>query len=125
MLLHSDINFSVLDHKLKEIVLGKTGYISIFSEDGTILTNRKTDQKDVKDENFWKEIQKENHLLEQFEKTKTFDEFLKKLKISTASPLAELTSGVHFHTILCPDEKCYERILEALKAKGILLETNL
>lgn len=53
------------------------------------------------------------------------DEFLKKLKNSTASPLAELTSGVHFHTILCPDEKCYTRILEALKAKGILLETNL
>ncbi|MGB5824570.1 MAG: transcription repressor NadR [Proteocatella sp.] len=50
------------------------------------------------------------------------DEFLKKLKVSSAAPLAELTMGIHFHTILCPDEQCYERVMEALRKKQILVE---
>ncbi|MGL5257913.1 MAG: transcription repressor NadR [Proteocatella sp.] len=50
------------------------------------------------------------------------DQLLRKLKKSAASPLAGLTSGVHFHTILCPDERCYKRILEVLRAKKILFE---
>lgn len=51
------------------------------------------------------------------------DEFLKKLKASSAAPLAELTMGVHFHTILCPDEECYERVIAALRKKHILVES--
>lgn len=51
------------------------------------------------------------------------DEFLKKLRASFAAPLAGLTGGVHFHTILCPDEQCYERVLEVLRKKGILVES--
>lgn len=50
------------------------------------------------------------------------DELLRKLKESKASPLAGLTSGVHFHTILCPDEICYKRIISTLKEKSILFE---
>lgn len=50
------------------------------------------------------------------------DEFLRKLKKSAASPLAGLTSGVHFHTILCPDETCYKRVIEILREKKILFE---
>lgn len=50
------------------------------------------------------------------------DQLLRKLKKSAASPLAGLTSGVHFHTILCPDESCYKRILEVLREKKILFE---
>lgn len=50
------------------------------------------------------------------------DEFLKKLEESSAAPLAELTMGVHFHTILCPDEECYKRVIEALRKKKILVE---
>lgn len=50
------------------------------------------------------------------------DELLRKLKKSVAAPLAGLTSGIHFHTILCPDETCYRRILESLREKKILLE---
>lgn len=50
------------------------------------------------------------------------DEFLKKLQKSAVTPLAGLTSGVHFHTILCPSEECYDRIIEKLKKKQILIE---
>ncbi len=48
------------------------------------------------------------------------DEFLKKVALSGAKLLCTLTDGVHFHTIRCPSEEAYRRILTALKAKGLL-----
>lgn len=53
------------------------------------------------------------------------EEFLKNLRESNSSPLAGLTDGVHFHTILCPDEECYERIIADLKKQGILTEEKI
>jgi len=53
------------------------------------------------------------------------EEFLKNLKESNSSPLAGLTDGVHFHTILCPDEECYQRIVADLKKQGILTEEKI
>lgn len=53
------------------------------------------------------------------------EEFLKNLRESNAAPLAELTDGVHFHTILCPDEQCYERIVEDLRKQGIFIEEKI
>lgn len=46
-------------------------------------------------------------------------------KLSTeAPPLSALTGGIHLHTIGCPDEAAYERVLEALRRDGILLTEN-
>ena len=47
------------------------------------------------------------------------DQFLK--KVETATPLSQLTSGVHLHTIRYPSQEVIQRIGNALKDKGILL----
>ena len=48
------------------------------------------------------------------------DEFIRKVKGSSAAPLSELTGGLHLHTLRCPDEASYERVLEELRKKGYL-----
>ena len=49
------------------------------------------------------------------------NEFLARSGASEAKPLSLLTSGIHLHTLLCPDEAAYERVTERLRAAGILL----
>lgn len=49
------------------------------------------------------------------------DQFLK--KVETATPLSQLTSGVHLHTIRYPSQEVIQRIEKALKDRGILLES--
>ena len=51
------------------------------------------------------------------------DSFLEKLAKDHASPLCELTGGIHLHTISCRSEEAYERVISELKAKGILFES--
>ncbi len=48
------------------------------------------------------------------------DCFLEKLSKDHASPLCDLTCGVHLHTISCRSEDAYQRVLAALEEKGIL-----
>lgn len=48
------------------------------------------------------------------------DNFLKKLEQDHASPLCDLTGGIHLHTISCRSEEAYQRVLDELNAKGIL-----
>lgn len=50
------------------------------------------------------------------------DRFFEKLKKACARPLAELTQGMHLHTIRCRNEETLERILHALSEKGFLYE---
>jgi len=49
------------------------------------------------------------------------NEFLARCGASEALPLSFLTSGIHLHTLLCPDEAAYERVAKRLRAAGILL----
>lgn len=49
-------------------------------------------------------------------------QFIAKLGSDTAPPLSSLTSGVHLHTLLCPNEEAYQRVCESLRGVGILLE---
>ena len=49
------------------------------------------------------------------------NEFLARCGASEALPLSFLTSGIHLHTLLCPDEAAYERVTKRLRAAGILL----
>jgi len=49
-------------------------------------------------------------------------EFIEKVKAGAAKPLSDLTDGIHLHTLRCPDEKAFDRLLEALKNEGFLLE---
>lgn len=39
-----------------------------------------------------------------------------------AQPLSLLTEGIHLHTLACPSEAAYQRVLEALQKAGFLLE---
>ncbi len=48
------------------------------------------------------------------------DNFLEKLAKDHVSPLCGLTGGIHLHTLSCRSEEAYERVLDELKAKGIL-----
>ena len=49
------------------------------------------------------------------------DAFLARSAECAAQPLSLLTSGIHLHTLLCPDEAAYRRVTEKLRAAGILL----
>ena len=40
----------------------------------------------------------------------------------SAQPLSTLTGGIHLHTLLCPDEAAFQRVLAALRQAGFLLE---
>ena len=37
-------------------------------------------------------------------------------------PLSNLTEGIHLHTVSCPNEEAYSRIISALKQMGFLLQ---
>lgn len=50
------------------------------------------------------------------------DQFFEKVRNEKARPLAELTNGIHLHTIQTHDEAGYQRILQALREKGFLYE---
>ncbi|MBQ8389969.1 MAG: transcription repressor NadR [Oscillibacter sp.] len=47
-------------------------------------------------------------------------QFLDKVANCDARPLADLTGGIHLHTIRCPDEGTYRRVMERLEEAGIL-----
>lgn len=49
-------------------------------------------------------------------------QFLKRAARSHAHPLSDLTGGIHLHTLSCPDEAAYERVLRSLRDLRILLE---
>ena len=57
------------------------------------------------------------HLFSRFD----VDEFIKKVKGQNAQPLSALTCGIHLHTISCLNEQVYNRIIDVLKDKNILL----
>ena len=48
------------------------------------------------------------------------DQFIRKINEEKAHALSELTDGVHLHTLQCPSQAAYERVLEGLSAAGIL-----
>ena len=47
-------------------------------------------------------------------------EFVRLVSQRKAKPLSDLTGGVHLHTLRCPDEDSYRRVLDGLKAEGFL-----
>lgn len=50
------------------------------------------------------------------------EEFLKDFKEKEALPLSKITSGIHLHTIEVPNEFIYNKILNKLKIKKLILE---
>lgn len=48
------------------------------------------------------------------------DQFYTKIKNQQAKPLSNLTNGLHLHTISCPNEESYQRIVKALEKKGYI-----
>lgn len=48
-------------------------------------------------------------------------QFLQRCQQSDARLLSNLTGGIHLHTLSCPDEAAYRRVLAALEALGLLL----
>ena len=49
-------------------------------------------------------------------------QFVERCREEAATPLSLLTDGVHLHTVVCQDEACRQRIKDALREQGILLE---
>ena len=49
-------------------------------------------------------------------------QFVERCREEEATPLSLLTDGVHLHTVVCQDEACEQRIKNALRELGILLE---
>ena len=49
------------------------------------------------------------------------EEFLRRCDRSDARPLSDLTEGIHLHTLACPDEAAFQRVLAALQKLGVLL----
>ena len=48
------------------------------------------------------------------------EQFMKRM--DEATPLSQLTDGVHLHTLSCPDEAAYEHLLLLLRQRGFLVE---
>lgn len=51
-------------------------------------------------------------------------QFLDKVSGSDARPLADLTGGIHLHTIRCANDETYQRLLEQLGEAGILFQAQ-
>ncbi len=51
-------------------------------------------------------------------------DFVRRLKKSGARPLAELTKGIHLHTIEAKNEKILDRIKSVLEEKGFLVDKS-
>ena len=49
-------------------------------------------------------------------------QFLARCRQSEALPLAQLTEGIHLHTLSCPSEAAFQRVRQSLRDLGILLE---
>lgn len=49
-------------------------------------------------------------------------QFIARCREEEAAPLSLLTEGIHLHTVLCPDEGAFDRVQDALRSLGVLLE---
>ncbi|WP_129598714.1 transcription repressor NadR [Anaerophilus nitritogenes] len=49
------------------------------------------------------------------------EDFMEKVKKSSAQPLSALTGGEHIHTIEVPNDRAYEKIIRKLKEKGYFI----
>lgn len=49
-------------------------------------------------------------------------QFIARCAQAEARPLSDLTGGIHLHTLACPDEAAFRRVLAALRTLGVLLE---
>lgn len=49
------------------------------------------------------------------------EQFMLRCQREDAQPLSTLTDGIHLHTILAPDEGAYLRVMDSLRALGILI----
>lgn len=49
-------------------------------------------------------------------------QFVRRLGQGDTIPLSALTDGVHLHTLLCPDEASFERVLAQLREAGLLFQ---
>ena len=49
-------------------------------------------------------------------------QFVIRCREESAAPLSLLTEGIHLHTITCPDEAAFDRVRQALRELGVLLE---
>ncbi len=49
------------------------------------------------------------------------DEFLQKVKESDAMALSDLTGGLHIHTLRCPSEAAYQKVVQNLADHHILV----
>ena len=49
-------------------------------------------------------------------------QFIARCAQADARPLSDLTGGIHLHTLSCPDEAAFQRVREALRSMGVLVE---
>lgn len=49
-------------------------------------------------------------------------QFIQKAQAHGMRPLSELTDGIHLHTLQCRDEQAFQRLVQALREAGFLVE---
>ena len=64
------------------------------------------------------ELRGQLHLSSRYE----VGQYLRRCGETEAHPLSKLTDGIHLHTLQCPDEAAFERVVEELRRLGFLLE---
>lgn len=52
------------------------------------------------------------------------NQFLELVARDSARGLAELTNGIHLHTLRCPDEAAFQRVRRELDRKGFLVKSE-
>lgn len=49
------------------------------------------------------------------------DVFIEKIRTTNTKPLSDLTQGIHIHKVGAPSKEIFDRVLNALNEKGIIL----
>lgn len=49
-------------------------------------------------------------------------EFIRKVGENDARPLSDLTDGIHLHTLRCPSQEAFDRVVVALGREGFLVK---
>ena len=83
----------------------------------TIVDNGATAVDVIVDHPVYGQIVGQLHVSSRFDA----DKFAETLKNAKASPLSQITGGIHLHTIRCSDNEKIERIKALLSEKGILI----
>lgn len=110
-------NTDEIENKLIKTIACKHGIDKLQDELYTIIDNGCAILDVIVEHPIYGQLTGPLHIFSRYD----VDEFVKKVMNYCAQPLSSLTEGIHLHTISCPNEDAYNRVIEALNHQNIML----